>query len=140
MARIDIREYDGGYTTVRDFERENAVASLSRGQRVCNLTFTVAVDADTGAEVEVFLTTANPDVIADLMAHDWADVEATRALCWQIILPRLTGAQIQKLCLTIAREAWRQGRDDARMVTRAALGLQSCGELTETVVKAVLTP
>jgi hypothetical protein len=75
-----------------------------------------------------------------LLAHDWADVEATRALCWKIILPRLTGAQIQALCLEIAHDAWHQGRDDTRNVLRAGLGLQGCGGLTETVVKAVLTP
>lgn len=141
MARIEIREYTGGGTRTRDRDRENTIASLYRGQHTCRLTFTAALDADgPGTEVMIELITADPDVLADLMAHDWTDIEATRALCWRIILPRLTGAQIQAMCLEIGRDAWRQGRDDARAVTRAALGLQSCGELTETVVKAVLTP
>ncbi|MBK7823055.1 MAG: hypothetical protein IPJ61_18900 [Tessaracoccus sp.] len=132
MPTVQIDDYPVGfgYSMTRGPARENAVAALSVGrlagetpQRLCRLTFGDLTDGETGLDATFDLVTSDPQTVAELLAHDWTDVDATRALCARLILPRLTFAQLQEFIRDIAREAWRQGCNDAQTTIRCALGL-----------------
>lgn len=143
MPIIEIREYDGGGTTVRSDKHENEVASLALGQTCdgavrCRLIIAGILDEVTGLDAAATLDTADPQVVKMLLAHDWSDVAATLTLGWRLIFERMTAAQFRVLCVGIAQAAWQQGRDDTRAVMLRALGLHINSALTSTVIARVL--
>lgn len=143
MPHIEIREYHDGGTTSYSSQHTNRAASLSLGQTRdgaprCRLTVGL-VDATVGLDATMTLDTADPQVVNVLLAHDWHDVDATQILCWKLILERVLPAQFQTFCISIARAAWAQGRDDVRAVMLRALGFDTATTaLTPDVVARVL--